>query len=234
MKMEREGIKEVLILQYSLHEVMHHRDMEEGPWKGIVEPKAHVVSDIYKCLHQGIFGIGHNIQSQAEFAHRLAYDLENARTASAAPPHEPLFENVSPDGAMLRVNLRPFRASLEGEVMKGCEQLLRVCLHSAAMVRGSTERFFAVLEYFRDLNGSEELEVGGKTFAFQEETVRGFLKQVKKFFSDSGFVPVLSHSPVYRHFNKPSYRVVCVEALLSSPLAFLSQGPHGVKPGNGN
>jgi hypothetical protein len=102
------------------------------------------------------------------------------------------------------------------------------------MPAGSQRRFFAALEFFRDLNNACELEAGGMVFAFPEQTVHGFFQEIRKFFSESGLVPVLSHSPIYRHFNDPTYRVVHLKALMSSPLALLAQASHGVKSGNEN
>jgi hypothetical protein len=55
--------------------------------------------------------------------------------------------------------------------------------------------------------------------------VRLFLLQVKDFIKTTGNIPVLGHSPVYKKFNAPSYRVVDRNTLEHSELAFLIQEP---------
>ena len=216
--LEREGVRDLLILQYALHEAGHH----SGTGRPIspdarVVPKAHTVSDIYKCLHQGIFGVGHSIRNPEDFGHRLAQELDRARPTAG----EPLTENVSPDGSMLRINLHPFRSLFMGDEEKGGELLVKVCLESAAMNTGSPERFFADLEFFRVFNNTGQLEVDGRIFSFPQHTVESFLYEIGKLISASGRIPVLSHSSTYRDLNDPSYRVVHRSVLMRSPLAFL-------------
>ncbi|SPF33604.1 hypothetical protein SBDP1_1150011 [Syntrophobacter sp. SbD1] len=221
-----EGIKEVLDLQYRLHEVGHHRLAKaadiEGTGPKIVEPVAHHVSDIYKCLHQGTFGVGHSIDSPQGFKRRLFDEMMRTQTALA----EPLLERVSADGSVIRVNLRPFRALFLGSEESGCDLLVKVCLESAPIVTGTPAGFFCALDLFRDLNKSGELISEGMIISIPEQTVEGFLREIRQLTADSGFIPVLSHSPVYRKLNNPSYRVVHLNALMRSPLATLIQSPH--------
>jgi hypothetical protein len=224
----REGIKQVLVLQYQLHEVGHHSsEALAGYANKPVAPLAHAVSDIYKCLHQGTFGVGHSIDNPQNFERNLIRDLMGPQTAF----DEPLLEKVSADGLLLRVNLRPFRALFAGSEEKGSELLLQVCLKSAAMETGSQPMFFHIIDLFRDLNKSGDLMAGGTIFSFPEQTVDGFLREIRKFVSSSGFIPVLGHSPVYKSFNGPSYRVVHLNALMRSPLAELIQTPKNIEAG---
>lgn len=245
----REGIREVLVLQYELHEAGHHLSAtkqtppKQAPARRAdggdrpvevaaavpppVTPMAHTVSDIYKCLHQSTFGVGHSIDSPQDFKRRLIHELMRPQAAFT----EPLMEKVSPDGAVLRVNLRPFRALFMGSEERGCELLLQVCLESADMETGSPAGFFSSLELFRDLNKSCELTAGGMIFSFAEHIVNGFLLEIRKLTASSGFIPVLSHSPVYKSFNDPSYRVVHLNALMRSPLAALIQAPRNIETG---
>jgi len=220
MKSRSDGIRHLLIHQFALHEVAHHPSLiDSQDADAVTVPKAHDISDIYKCLHQGVFGVGHNIQSPADFKYRLANEMR----AAGSRLEEPTLESVSPDGSVLRVNLRPFRSHFAGEEEKGCELLAQVCVQSAAIETGTPEAFFGVLDMFRELNSAGEIKAGGRVFAFADTRVQRFLLEVKKFLGDSGFIPVLSHSPVYRSLNSPSYRVVHERALRSSPLAFIIQ-----------
>ena len=191
----------------------------DGSSAGLVQPIAHAVQDIYKCLHQGAFGVGHIIDNPHDFRGRLRDEIMRARSVCA----EPLLERVSPDGLVLRINLRPFRALFEGNEQMGCDLLLGLCVKSAAMHTGFQAGFLAALEFFRELNHAGELKAGGMVFSFPERIVDGFMREVRDFISSMGFIPVLSHSPTYRSLNDPSYRVVHTKAIVHSPLAALIQ-----------
>jgi len=159
----REGLREVLIQQYLLHEVKHHPPVESRGGQPVeVIPRAHTLVDIYKCLHQGEFGVGHIMDNPAAAREGLAREL--FRAESGAP--EPIFEKIAPDGSVLRINLRPYREIFGGDEVKGCDLLLQVCLDSAGIEKGNTQVFLATLAEFRDLNKKGELAVEGMTFKF--------------------------------------------------------------------
>lgn len=224
----KEGIKEVLVCQFELHEVRHHIHEEaqknrrahgrgEAARTDRLEPIAHRVPDIYKCLHQGVFGVGHSIDNPQNFKERLIGEIGSARTVGA----EPLLESVSPGGQVLRINLRPFRALFKGSEERGCELLLDLCIKSACLNTGLQAEFFLALEFFRELNRSGELAAGERIFSFPEDLIDAFLREVGNFTAKTGFIPVLSHSPAYKSLNNPSYRVVNSTALMRSPMAAL-------------
>jgi hypothetical protein len=215
----KEGIKAVLVRQFELHETLCR--LPEGARRPAqtstapVEPVAHAVQDIYKCLHQGAFGVGHIIDNAHSFRDRLIDEIMRAQGVYA----EPLLERVSPNGQVFRVNLRPFRALFMNNEEAGCNLLLDLCVKSAAIKTGHEDDFLHALDFFRELNNAGELRAGGMTFAFPENIVDGFLREVLHYISTMGFIPVLSHSPTYRSLNHPSYRVVHAKALHRSPLA---------------
>ena len=214
----RQGLKELLIQQYMLHEVQHLYSLlahEDRPIR--TEPRAHTPVDIYKCLHQGEFGVGHSIDDPHRFRDRLRHELDGNQPRS----DEPVLENVSVDGTVMRLNLRPFRALFGHDTDRACDLLSEVCLRSAGIPRGSFERFLEVLNGFRDLNRSGELIVGNVVYGFPSEMVDHFLKEVKVLARRLGEIPVFSHSMVYRRLNSPSYRVVDLSEIQQSPLAFI-------------
>jgi hypothetical protein len=218
----REGVRRVLIEQYTFHEPKHLSEAEGGAIDQCATvPEAHAIADIYKCLHQGEFGIGHSIEDPFKFAGLLTAELLSARRTA----DEPILENVSPNGAVFRINLRPYRQRFLGRERSASGLLSTVCLNSAAAHQGSEKDFMAALEWFRDLNDSRELAIGDRFYVFPGELVRLFLLQVKDFIKTTGKIPVLSHSPVYKKFNAPSYRVVDRNTLEHSELAFLIQEP---------
>jgi len=68
---------------------------------------ATTLRDIYKLLYQGVRGPEHIITSPQAFTERLQAEWESAEPAD----DDPLLESIRPDGALLRLNLRPFKAA---------------------------------------------------------------------------------------------------------------------------
>jgi hypothetical protein len=64
------------------------------------------VEDVYKLVHQAAFGNGHLITDEAADRRYLEAEFDSV-TADAS---EPLTESLTPDGSVVRVNLRPFKA----------------------------------------------------------------------------------------------------------------------------
>jgi hypothetical protein len=53
--------------------------------------------------------------------------------------------------------------------------------------------------------------------------VEAFFNEMDAFIRRMGTIPAFSHSKSYRYFNDPRYRVVYVDVLKQSPLAYLLQ-----------
>jgi hypothetical protein len=224
------NLKALLIDQYRRHEVQHHcapaaRDETPVP----TALRAHRLVDIYKCLHQGEFGVGHMIDDPQRFKERLLGDY----LAGSPESDVPVIESVSADGTSLRLNLRPFRALWGHGAPEACAHLTDVCLRSAAGRRGNAERFFDCLNAFNVLNRDGVLAVGPFAFRFPPPEVERFLAEVRRMARRTGQIPVFSHSPDYNHFNRPSYRVVEAAVISQSPLAFLIEDRHELFLPNG-
>lgn len=78
--------------------------------------------DVYKLLYQGMLGPGHLLAAPGTFAARLWLEYEAVPAAAA----ESLYESVRPDGRLLRVHLRPFKARRDDP-----NRLLDACLTAA-------------------------------------------------------------------------------------------------------
>ena len=214
----RNNIRDLLIQQYVLHEVEHHPlNASQKVGTTTAKPLAHDLIDIYKCLHQGEFGVAHTVDDPDRFRDRLHHELQGIRPAS----DEPVLENVSIDGSIMRVNLRPYRALFAENTHKACDLLTEACLESVAIHKGNSERFLMVLDGFRDLNKTGELVAGNIVYAFPSEMVDRFFKEVGDLARRLGEIPVFSHSPVYRRLNSPSYRVVDLSVIQQSALTFM-------------
>ncbi len=212
------AVQEIAVRQYRLHEVPHHsrNDVLQTGSSSVV-PIAHTPADIYKCLHQGEFGVGHSIDDPASFGNNLARELLQAQPVGDGP----ILEDVSPAGTVFRINLRPYRMRFRDDENAACALLLKACLDSAERVGGSAERFLATLARFRDLNRERSVVVEGMVLAFAPEIVDAFLVEVANFVQTYNTVPILSHSAEYKRFNNPSYRVLDLETLKESELASL-------------
>jgi hypothetical protein len=211
-------LRQMLIEQYMLHEVQHH-DLQAGNCDGQTPrvPIAHGLIDIYKCLHQGEFGVGHTIDHPEGFRERLYQEL--MREPVPEPVNEPAVENISADGRMLRINLRALRHLCGDDADRAADDLARVCVQSAHVTRGSNVHFFEALDLFKMMNQAGEIVLAGHVFAFPSAMVNSFLSEVRELMRRIRQVPVLSHSESYRRLNRPSYRVVTRPALEASPLA---------------
>ena len=214
----RDNLRALLIQQYLLHEV-DHRPVSVTRKGGAIaaKPRAHDLIDIYKCLHQGEFGVAHTVDDPDRFRDRLYHELVGIGPAS----DEPVLENVAIDGAIMRVNLRPYGALFVDDMDKACDLLAEACLESAGIPKGDSERFLTALHGFRDLNNSKDLVVGKVVYAFPSEMVDRFLMEVGELARRLGEIPVFSHSPTYRRLNLPSYRVVDLSVIQRSALAFI-------------
>jgi hypothetical protein len=217
----RDAVFEVVVVQYALHEMQHHPSspLPDPPAAARV-PRAHTLADVYKCLHQGEFGIGHNIQDLATFKQRLTDELQGV----PAVADEPVLESITPDDSIFRMNLRPYKTFFaEEDLDSGCELLTQICAESARIEKGSIESLFGKLRAFRELNNDAEMIVEGTVYAFPGQLLDQFLAEVFALSRALRGVPVLGHSNVYRHLNSPAYRVIDEAVLKQSPLAFLCQ-----------
>ena len=218
MMTDLDNIKELLVNQYLLHEIQHcSSHVPLGDEAVPKEPRAHSLVDIYKCLHQGEFGVGHLIDVPDRFRNRLLQEVLSTQSGS----DEPVLENVSINGTVMRLNLKPFKAIFSKDIENGSNILADVCINSSKIAKGKAEHFLSLLNGFRDLNQTNELRVGKAIYTFPTEMVDHFLTEVKKLAHRIGEIPVFSHSSIYRQLNEPSYRVVDVSVIQRSELAFL-------------
>jgi hypothetical protein len=212
------GLRELICSQYILHEAIHRSsDAVTGAAGSPTIPLVHTPADIYKLLHQGEFGVGHSIGDVEQFGRSLARELMYSDPNS----QDPLLEQVSVDGSVFRINLGPYRRIFQGDETNACVLLFQVCLASASTPRGNEVNFLAALSTFQTLNDDYELSAGEDILAFPPRVLDLFLQEVTAFVERFGTVPVLSHSPVYKRFNVPAYRVADRTAVENSALAFL-------------
>ena len=142
--------------------------------------------DVYKLIFQGVYGVGHIISVKA-----MEYLREEAgRISIEEYPERPLIEPVSPDGSMVRINLRPFmRRNLS------LDSLFRV-MTASADTKGDDGMFLRLWSIFVNLVETSEIDMDLEKIREIQDSIE--LKGIKP----------LHHSESYRQAYYPAYRVV--------------------------
>ena len=142
--------------------------------------------DVYKFLFQGVFGVGHILTEKAW--ERLIEESERINIEDHK--EDQLTESVSPDGDMIRVNLRPFlRKKLD------LEKLYDVMIISAR-VDGSKDIFLDYWNEFKSLVEEDNLD-----FDWNE------INEIDVSLNEDGPIS-RHHTEKYREAYYPAYRVV--------------------------
>jgi hypothetical protein len=152
--------------------------------------------DIYKLIHQGVFGPGHIVASAAGARQMLKEELTMLEACSPKSKErmpKSAFEPLDPKNTMVRVNLRSL---LEDRGRTKTDGWLAAALvESARKVAGDPmqmrRRLAAAVRWCRQ-------NVPG-----QAEGLERLATQARK----SGY-PAFHHSPAYQQAYRPAYRVV--------------------------
>ena len=148
--------------------------------------------DVYKLAFQAALGSEHAAPDEAA-ARRW---LEDEIAMLGAGPEDLPIEGISPDGRLVRVNLRPYFA-----IGGGMEEVLQAFLRTAAAWRGTRQ----VLQQYIDW--AVDLDAGGDS-VFPVEEMHAFFDKM----AGAGY-PAAHHSEIYREKYQPAYRVVMREYL---------------------
>ncbi len=145
------------------------------------------IQDLYKLIFQAVMGSEHAIRNLDAAHSWLERELENLPDGL----DEPAIDVISPEGNIVRVNLRPFIQSGEDPV-----SLLDAFVRTANEYRGSTERLRAYWSF------AVRLAEGGE-LPFKQTNMTAFFKLVE----EEGF-PAVHHSNRYENAYRPAYRVI--------------------------
>lgn len=148
------------------------------------------IMDVYKLLHQAVFGSGHAITNQ-----RAAREWLDNECAKLIPnEEEPILENVHPNGQIVRLHLRPYLA-LHGSLKK----LLDAFVQSAKAVTGSEEVIAGYWQLFQQM--CEPGSPLANRFSARTISLVGRTRAAEHW-------PASHHSPPYDRTHKPAYRVL--------------------------
>ena len=155
-------------------------------------PKIEIL-DIYKLLHQAVFGPGHAIKNQR--AAREWLDRESELYVPNA--NEALVESVHPDGAIVRIHLRPYLAA-RGNL----KTLLDGFIKSSKAVIGDPATLASWWGVFQNMTA----EGGSLTGLFDPRTIAliGRTRASEQW-------PASHHSPLFEQTYKPAYRVLTAD-----------------------
>ncbi len=147
--------------------------------------------DLYKLLYQGVRGPEHILTDPEAFKERLVEEWDGLDPANG----DPLWESIRPDGSLLRLNLRPFKAA-GGRL----DELATGCLEAGRCSWGTP----AELKLTWDL----------MTTAIREDSLSGLvLADIVAFTAwlEEKVFPPVHHSERYRKLYRPAYRLVTAE-----------------------
>lgn len=144
------------------------------------------IEDLYKLAHQAALGSEHAIRDVAAARKWLMHELDEMTTG----PLEPLIDEISADGHIVRVHLHPFISS-GGDP----ETILQAFIRTANEYHGSVE---LLGEYW----GTIELLAEKGDLPFQTAELEAFIEHIESL----GF-PAVHHSKQYQSAYQPSYRV---------------------------
>jgi hypothetical protein len=145
------------------------------------------MQDLYKLVQQAAMGNTHLGSDHAKIYIVLREEMAQIQDS----PHEPLLEELTPDGSVVRVNLRPFKA-LQGAP----DALWQAMIQSAKTFHASPGRLAQYWQYI------EEMAVAG-ILPYETQALQAYMQQRQA----QGY-PAVHHSASYRAHYHPAYRVI--------------------------
>lgn len=152
--------------------------------------------DLYKLLHQAAMGSEHAIPNREAASQWMDRELEMLQGSSDAPPDEALYEPLSPDGRLVRVNLRlHLRSGRETDL------LIDAFVRTAEEFSGDP----VALESYC----ARAVELARENLLpFSHAELEAYFAAMKR----KGY-PAVHHSKSYADAYRPAYRVVLRDLL---------------------
>ncbi len=150
------------------------------------------LQDLYKLIHQAAKGSEHAVKDVAAARNWLEHELNGLGKG----PEEPVVDTISPDGRIVRINLRPYIAA-GGDP----SALLTAFIRTAKEFQGTWAILRRFWSYVEQMTAAEELPLA------PAELRRFFAKMEAERF------PATHHSMAYQAAYHPAYRVIVHEFL---------------------
>jgi len=143
--------------------------------------------DLYKFLHQAAMGSEHAVKDTNAVKTWMTKEVAGLDTTVT----NELIEQLSPDGNLVRVNLRPYLKAGDNP-----DELLNAFISTANKFSGSTS---TLAEYI----GDAKKMIARKEIPIAENIFSSLTEELER----NGF-PAIHHSLIYEKLYKPAYRVV--------------------------
>lgn len=165
---------------------------EKSPFQKLIAAQlqrypAMQIQDLYKLVYQAALGNEHLMTDSAMVHDYLIQELKSVQADSA----EPLLEEISPDGVVVRLNLRPFKAR-HGDH----RALFQAMMQTTRTFQRSPERLEQHLDDLEQMAGSGAI-------ALDADAVKSYFRTMRE-----KAYPAVHHSAVYREQYAPAYRVI--------------------------
>jgi hypothetical protein len=148
------------------------------------------IMDVYRLLHQAVFGTGHPVKAVKAEREWLEREVEITQPDAS----HPLLESVHPEGKIVRLHLRPYLAA-KGEP----RMLLDAYIDSCKVVTGSADEMAAYWQAFQILTQAKTALADH--FDSRSVTIFGRTRAVEHY-------PASHHSPPILQRYRPVYRVM--------------------------
>ena len=146
------------------------------------------VVDMYKLVHQAVFGPAHLIDNETKARNLLWEEWE---TLEKVRKGESLLEMIDPKGEIIRVNLRVYK-----KIGGSKHHLFDIMMRSAGKVPKDDSRF---IDYWREIEGMAHRG----EIPFEREELNDLLIEKGRL-----EFPPAHHSKQYVETNQPAYRLV--------------------------
>lgn len=143
--------------------------------------------DLYKFLHQAAMGSEHAVRDTNAVKVWMAKEVTGLDTTIT----NELIEPLSPDGSLVRVNLRPFIKAGDNP-----DELLKAFITTANKYSGSKETLVQYLASAKEMIRRKQIPVDESIFTSLTDEL-----------AKNGF-PAIHHSLIYEKLYKPAYRVI--------------------------
>jgi hypothetical protein len=145
------------------------------------------IEDMGKFIYLGTMGNSHTLEDIETAKRKLNFELLSV----IARNDEPMYEELTPDGDIIKLNLRPYKDK------NGTSELLLAAMAETA------ESYTPNLDKFKEYS-KELLELTKeKILPFTQKSVKEYLKQIE----DKKFQPI-HHSEEFTKLFRPAYRVI--------------------------
>ncbi len=148
------------------------------------------IEDVYKLLYQSALGSEHAVKDTSAARKWMENEIANLSFARS----DSLVENISPDGRIVRVNLRPYlKKNYDPKV------LLATFIKTAEEFKGSKDTLENYLDATVEMAEKGELKLN--------------VNEMKKYFEKMkrDNYPAVHHSKKYASLYSPAYRVVDIK-----------------------